>query len=432
MRPTIIRWELLRGWAVLVLAACGPVLTANRVAGEDWPQWRGPQATGVAAPGDYATEWTTVQQMIWKYELPGLGASTPIVWNDRIFLTCEKGGQNAILCLNRQGEKQWEKEFGDERPGRNRKASGCNSSPVTDGKYLFVYYKSGDLAGLTLEGEELWHRNLQQDYGEDTLWWDLGTSPVVTEKHVVIACIQSGTSYIAAFDKATGDVAWKVDRDVPAPGESAQSYTTPVVINDGEREVIIVLGADHVTAHDASSGAQLWQVGGLNPRRAQNWRSISSPVVIDGLVIAPYGRGGSLTAIRLGGSGDVTDSHVAWSSSGPAADVPTPVAADGMIYTCTDRGQVAAIDAASGDVKSTVDLPRSRAAISASPVLANGHLYVVNEEGTTYVVSVGDELKVVAENALEDFAVATPIFVDGRIYLRTDKYLHCIGTVDSR
>jgi outer membrane protein assembly factor BamB len=427
MRPM-----MLNSCRVLVPAmacALGTVLLVSSAAANNhWPQWRGPDANGVAEGDSYPIRWSATENIVWKYELPGIGASTPVIWDDHIILTGEKEGRNSVLCLDRQGNRRWEATLGRLSAARNNKASGTNPSPVTDGKHVWVYFKSGELACLDFEGNQVWSKNLQELYAEDTLWWDLGTSPVLTESHVVIACMQSGPSYLVGFNKETGEEAWKVDRRVDARSESAQSYTTPLVIRESDKEVLIVLGADHVTAHDAATGRQLWIAGNLNPRREGNWRSISSPVVYEDKVFAPYARGNSMTAIRLGGEGDVTSSHVLWSNSGPAADVPTPVAHDGKLYVVTDRGTVAILDVRTGQTRAQLELPRRRNAYSASPVLAGGHLYLTNEDGTVFVVKVdGDQLELVAENAMEDFAVATPVFLDGRVYLRTDQYLHCIG-----
>ena len=401
------------------------------VRGEDeqnWPNWRGPDATGVAKGESYPVEFSADTNVVWQYPLPGLGASTPILWGDSIIMTCEQDGKNCVLSVSRDGDLNWDTSLGELVAARNRKASGCNSSPVTDGELIFAYFKSGELACLNFSGEVVWQTNLQERFGEDTLWWDLGTSPVLTDDDVVIACMQTGGSYLVAFNKQSGELHWKHDRNLESPGEAAQSYTTPVVIDDGDGETIIVLGADHLTAHNSANGEMIWQVGGLNPNQARNWRSISSPVVGDGVVFAPYARGNSLTAIRLGGRGDVTESHVAWSNDGPAADVPTPVFDDGKVYVCTDRGGVFQFNAEDGEVEQSLDLSRGRrATFSSSPVLAGGHLYLTSEEGVVYVVRIGDSLELVAENAMNDFAVATPIFCDGRIYIRTDAYLHCIG-----
>jgi outer membrane protein assembly factor BamB len=413
---------ILKSWLLLALVVALPGLAA-----ENWPNWRGPTANGVAPGTGYPLKWSAEENIIWKYALPGIGASTPIIWEDKIFLTGESGGMNSVLCLDRSGVKQWETRLDNEKAARNRGASGSNPSPTTDGTHVFAYYKSGTFACLDMKGAVIWKKNLQELYGRDTLWWDLGTSPVLTRDLVVVACMHSGTSYLVGFDKATGKVAWKEDRNLKAPGESAQSYTTPVVLTVDDKQLIIVLGADHVTAHDAATGKQVWVAGNLNPGGAGNWRSISSPVVSDGLVIAPYARGRTLTAIRLGGQGDVTASHVAW-TEGPSADVPTPVATSGKVFVCTDRGRVIVSDIKTGKALAQIDLPSSRSSCWSSPILADGHLYVTNQAGTTYVLKVGDKLEVVAENKLADYTIATPVMLDGRIYLRTDRHLHCIGT----
>lgn len=402
--------------------ACASLAQAN-----DWPSWRGPRATGVALGENYPTEWSSEKNIKWKIELPGLGASTPVVWEDRIFLTCGIDGKNTVLCLDRSGEKLWQAEAGREKPGKHKKATGSNPSAVTDGERVFVYFKSGDLAAFDVNGNQLWHVNLQEKYGEDTLWWDLGTSPVLTKDAVVVAVMHSGPSYLVAFDKASGKERWKQDRNLGAPEEAAQSYSTPVVLDHNGQETLVCLGADHVTGHDATSGKELWRVGGLNPRQDKYFRSIASAVVADGIVVAPYARGSTITAIKLGGSGDVTKSHIVWERDDLGADVPTPVAADGKVYVCTDKGKVECLDIQTGKTLWSVEAPRNRNAFSSSPILASGKLYITREDGVTFVIDTASK-KIVAENKLNgEFTVATPVFVDGEILLRTHESLYCIG-----
>ncbi len=282
-----------------ILALSLPVWAGN------WANWRGPSLNGVAEGTGYPTEWNESRNVAWKVKLPGRGSSTPVVWGDHVFLTCGMEGANAVLDYDLQGTERWHQKIGTEKPGKNKKASGSNSSCVTDGQLVFAYFKSGDLAALDFAGKSLWKINLQEKFGEDTLWWDLGTSPVLTQNDCVIAVMQTGGSYLAAFNKATGNVTWKVDRNLDAPEEAAQSYSTPVVLTYQGQEMLIVLGADHVTAHRADTGEEIWRVGGLNPTRHKYFRSIASPAVLDGIVVAPYGRGESVTAIKLGGQGDV-------------------------------------------------------------------------------------------------------------------------------
>lgn len=397
---------------------------------ENWPNWRGPDFNGVAAEGEYPTEWTSKKNVRWQTELPGEGSSTPAVWEQRIYLTSGNKGKNSLLCLDRAtGRTQWTLDVGKERKGKHRKASGSNPSPATDGKIIAAYFKSGDLAAADLQGNLKWHVNLQEEFGEDTLWWDLGTSPVLTKDHVVVACMQSGPSYLAAFDKRTGKLAWKQDRMLNAPDEAAQSYSTPVLTEYKGQPQLIVLGADHVTAHDAETGKELWRVGGLNPTQHRYFRSISSPVISGDIVIAPYARGGTLTAIRMGGSGDVTKSHVLWTLEGPSADVPTPAAVNGRVYVCKDKGPLYCLEAKTGKEVWKVDLPRSRASFSSSPIVAGDRVYLTREDGITFVVdAANDKPEVVAENELAgEFTVASPVLVDGQVLVRSVRSLFCIG-----
>lgn len=408
---------------LLCLAVTQPVSAAN------WTNWRGSNFDGVAEGSGYPTEWSDSKNVAWKLELPGRGSSTPIVWNDQLFVTCGVDGKNTLLSYSLKGKELWRQTIGSERPGKNKKASGSNSSCVTDGSTVFAYFKSGDLAALDLKGKIHWSVNLQEKFGDDTLWWDLGTSPVLTKKDCVVAVMQTGGSYLVAFDKASGKVDWKVDRNLDAPEEAAQSYSTPVVINDEGRETLVVLGADHVTAHRADTGAEIWRVGGLNPTHHKYFRSIASPVVLDGIVVAPYGRGDSVTAIKLGGKGDVTATHVVWKKQGDGTDVPTPAAAAGKAYILSDKGVLTCLDVASGKKIWSGQTEKNRHNFSSSPVLADGKIFITREDGKTFVLAQGDEFKLLSANELDGSqTVASPVFVNGQILLRTDTHLYCIAS----
>jgi outer membrane protein assembly factor BamB len=291
---------------------------------------------------------------------------------------------------------------------------------VTDGRHVFVYYKSGDLACLDFSGRIVWQKNLQQEYGEDTLWWDLGTSPVLTKDAVVVACMQSGPSYVAAFNKQSGGEVWKVDRTFDVPQENDNSYTTPVVVESDGRELVVAAGADHVTAHHAATGEEVWQAGGLNPEGDAMQRSIASPVATSDAVIVSYGRGSILASFSFDGS-------LNWLKQGKWSDVPTPAFSDGGIYICGDRGDVSRIDPSSGEIDWSTNVGRGREVFSSSPVVAGGFVYVTREDGTTFVVDSREHHEVVAANELGEPIFATPVFVDGRILIRTAAHLWCIG-----
>jgi outer membrane protein assembly factor BamB len=413
--------------------------------GDDWPNWRGLGLDGVAAGDGYVTEWaasgdddTTHKNVLWRAALPGLGGSTPAVWGDAIVLTCGVDQKNAAICFGRDGKERWRRLLGPERSGKHKKATGANPSPVTDGDHVWVYFKSGELACLKLaDGAVVWQTNLQERFGKDTLWWDLGTSPVLSKKAVIIAVMQEGPSYLVAFDRTTGKELWKHDRILEAPMEATQSYTTPLVLagdpSKGEpAEILVVLGADHVTAHDVKDGREIWRVGGLNPAANGYFRSIASPVAIGDLVVAPYARGETITAIRRGGTGDVTASHVAWTRDKLGSDVPTPAVKDGQIVICSDKGRVTGIDAATGTTRWEKDLPKNRNTYSASPILVDGHVIVTREDGASFVLELPrdgqDTPTIRGTGSVEEMTVATPVCVDGRIYVRTHDSLWCLGS----
>ena len=433
VRPSFLKMPAMRSSLLIVsIFATTTVLNAG-----EWPNWRGPNGNGVAGEGSYPAKWS-IDNVVWKYELKGIGASTPAVHGDRIFVTTTQDGKNLVSCIGMDGKELWTKELGSSIDGKQGKdGTGANPSPVIDGEHVFVYFKSGDFACFDLNGELKWETNVFQRFAEvtsETLWWDLGTSPVLTSNAVVVTMMHTGPSYLAAFDRVTGKVLWKHDRMTDAPREAAQSYTTPIVTNNPDgREVIVVTGADYVTCHDASNGEELWRVGSLNPDGNEYFRSISSSVAADGIVIAPYARGGTLTAIKMGGSGNVTKSHVLWTNEATSADVPTPTVLNGRVFVVrdvkNDRGTIDCLDLQTGKTIWSGQLEKHRMTYRSSPVLADGKLYATRQDGTVFVVdATSDSFELLGQNRVaEEHTIATPVFVDGRILLRTQDHLYLIG-----
>jgi len=416
-------------WLTLVVFAL--VLTYSQhvlLATENWPQWRGPFGTGVAAAGDYPIKFSDTENVAWKLRLPGKGTSTPAVWDGQIFVTCGIDGQDAVLCYDTQGKELWRKLLGKERPGKNPHASGSNPSPVTDGKHIVAYFKSGTLACFTLDGQEKWKVNLQKKYGKDTLWWDLGTSPVLVGNRVIVAVVQAGDSYLAAFDINSGNVAWKTARQYQCPVECDQTYSTPQVAHVDDRDVLITWGADHLTGHDAATGKLLWECGAFNPDGHGNWRTIASPTVAGDVAVVPFGRGKFLRGVRLGGQGDITESNKLWEKDSIGNDVPTSAARDGKLYLLSDTGHLACLELASGKELWSADLPKSRHRYYASPTLAGDKLFCAREDGTVFVGEVSDSgFKQLAANEMGDNIFATPVAIRGGLLLRSDENLYMIG-----
>lgn len=415
------------------LALLALTLAIPAAAADDWPHWRGPLQTGAAPDGDYPAEWSPTENVQWSIELPGLGCSTPVVFGEQILLTSEVEGQDAVLCYSWSGEEQWQTDIGPQRPGKHRNASGSNPSIACDGEHLFAYFKSGNLAGLDMNGQLLWKTNLQDRFGEDTLYWDIGTSPVVTENDVVVAVMQERGSYLVAFEKKSGELHWKVDRNYRTPREGDHSYATPVVVKEGDREVIVAWGAERVTAHDASNGELIWVVGGFNPNRWELHPQVASLVISGDIVVVPYGRtekGGAteLVGIRLGGEGDVSESHRLWRRPNVGAFVPSPAIADGRVYSVSDTGEVVCLDLESGETLWTGQFPESgRAKFYGSPTIAGGKIYAPREDGVIFVADITDGFKFLAENEMRDRIIATPVALRDRLLIRTEGHLYAIG-----
>lgn len=401
---------------------------------ENWPQWRGPLGTGVAEAGEYPIKFSADDGLGWKTKLPGRGSSTPAVWGDRIFITCEIDGQDGAISFDTSGQEQWRRQFGKLREAKKPKvSSGANPSPVTNGEYVVAYFKSGTVAGLTTDGRELWKHNLHDQYGPDTLWWDLGTSPVIAGGRAVVAMLHEGESYLIAFDLASGDVAWKQRREYDNEPESDQAYTTPQVVQDDGQEVIVTWGADHLTGHEAATGKLLWEAGNFNPDNKGYWRVIASAVVDDGLAIVPYGRGEYLAGIRLGGTGDVTQSHRLWTKQGRGlgTDVPTPALAQGKAYVLSDTGEITCRDMHTGDEIWSAELPRNRNKYYASPILAGELLYCTREDGTVFVGRVSDAgYEQLAANEMGEWMAATPVPIRGGLLIRGEEHLFWVKPVN--
>lgn len=397
-------------------------------ADDNWPQWRGPSAKLVAEEGDYPTDFSADVGLAWKVELPGLGASTPAVWGDQIFVTCGIDGQDGVICYGMDGKEQWRQTLGKERPGKHANGTGSNPSPVTDGKHVVVYFKSGNIACLRPNGRVVWKKNLQQEYGKDMLWWDLGTSPVLWRDRVIVAVLHSGPSYLVALNLADGEEVWKTDRTYETSEESDHSYATPQVAKVEGNDVIVTWGADRLTGHDPESGKLLWECGGFNPQNEGNWRVIASAAIGDGVAIVPYGRGSFLAGVRLDGKGDVTKSHRAWEIDENSSDVPTAVVKEGKAIILGDRGELACVDIKTGNEVWKANLPRNRNKYYASPVLAGDKLYCAREDGVVFVCQVADDgAKVLSENDLGEKIIATPAPVRNSLLVRGEQHLFRIS-----
>ncbi len=395
---------------------------------ENWPQWRGPALNGVSNEKDLPVRWSRDENIAWKLALPSWSGATPIIWGDRIFLNVGDKEDVSLWCVDRRrGSVLWKKHLADGNFKIN-KQNMSSPSPVTDGTNVYVMTGNGILKGFDFSGNELWARDIQKDYGRFGLNWGYASSPLLFEDALYIQVLHGmktrDPSYLLRIDKKTGKTVWRVERPTEAIQESPDAYTTPAVLRYGGAVEIVVSGGDCVTGHDPATGKEIWRGKGFNPQKDGAYRVIASPVVFDSVVYTPT-RVRPLQAFRAGGKGDTTETHRLWASqNGP--DVPTPVTDGTYFYIVNDRGIVWCLDAKTG--KEIWGPQRIRhGTYSASPVLADGKIYITDEDGVTTVFKAGPKFELLAENNLDDYTLSSVAVSEGQIFLRTAQHLYCIG-----
>ena len=395
---------------------------------ENWPQWRGPSLNGISGEQNLPVRWSTTENVVWKLAMPSKTGATPIIWGNRIFLNVADGGNLYLWCVDKaKGEPLWKKPIAGGNYQIN-KQNMSSPSPVTDGTAVFAMTGVGVLKAFDFAGNELWVRDIQQDYGKFGLNWGYASSPLLYGDSLYVEVLHgmktNDPSYLLRIDTKSGKTVWRVERHTDAIRESPDSYTTPALLKYGDRVEIVISGADCVTGHDPATGKELWRATGLNPDHHSDYRTIASTVVFGDLFFVPT-RVRPLLAFRAGGRGDITESHRLWSfNNGP--DVPTPVTDGKYFYTVNDRGIMWCLDARTG--QEIWGSQRLRPAVySSSPVLADGRLYVSNEDGLTTVVKAGAKFEVLAENDLAGYTLSSPAISDGHIFLRTAQFLYAIG-----
>lgn len=395
---------------------------------EDWPQWRGPSLNGTSTEKNLPVHWSTTENLSWKLAMPGKTGSTPIIWGNYIFLSVADGDDLALWCVDKtKGSPVWKKlvAHGNYKVNKQNMSS---PSPVTDGKNVYVMTGTGVLKGFDFSGNELWMREIQKDYGRFGLNWGYASSPLLYEDSLYVQVLHGmkthDPSYVLRIDKKTGKTVWRVIRPTDAVRESPDSYTTPTLLRYGNHVEIVVSGGDCVTGHDPNTGEELWRGTGFNPDKNPNYRIIASPVVYDDVVYVPT-RVRPLIAFRAGGRGDISQSHKLWSfMNGP--DVPTPVTDGKYFYSVNDRGIVWCLDAKTGQEIWGGQRVKP-ATYSSSPVLADGKIYITNEDGLTTVLKAGPKFEVMSENDLNDYTLSSAAISDGHIFLRTEHFLYAIG-----
>lgn len=408
-------------WVLSCLALS--FLPALSHADGDWPRWRGAAGTGHSDEKNIPVRWDA-QSVVWKTMLPGNGQSSPIIWGERIFLTSalDKGKKRLVLCVERtSGKILWQHEAWSGTPEPSHGMNGwASASCATDGVHVVAFFGKGGLHCYTVEGKHLWSRDLGSFPGT----WGTSASPVIVGDLVIQNCDAAGEASLVGLDKSTGKTLWQTPRGTPVRG----GWSTPVLVQVGAREELVLNGEKQVTGYDPASGKELWSCKSFIGR--------GEPTVFPGkeLLYVVNGQPGDIYAVRPGGSGDVTKSHMAWHTPRKGGrDQPSPIVVGKYLMVMDMQGLATCYEAASGK---ELWKERLNGEFSSSPIAANGLVYFQNEAGETFVVEPGPTLKVVAENTVgagagEIFrASLTPS--RGHIFSRSQTHLYCIAPSPKR
>jgi outer membrane protein assembly factor BamB len=448
----------------LVALAASLLAAQTAVAQQNWPQWRGALATGVAPTANPPLEWSETRNVKWKTPIPGFGTSTPIVWADQVFILTAipsgrqssdaastpaiepqptaqpepgrrggpggaggRGGQPpptesyrfVVMAMDREtGAVRWAQTAREQVPheGHHRDHGYASFSPVTDGEHLYVHFGSRGLHAYDLAGNRKWEKDLGQmrtrmGFGE-------GGSLALHGDILVVNWDHEGEDFIVGIDKRTGGELWRAERDEPS------SWATPLVVTHGNRPQVIVNGTGRIRSYDLETGRQLWECGGMTEN------VIPTPVAGADMVYVTSGfRGSALLAIELGHTGDLTDSDaIVWRHNRHTPYVPSPLLYGDRLYLFSgNTGMLSSFDARSGAVKIDAERIPGLPGVYASPIGAADRIYLVGREGQTVVIRHGDEVEVLASNTLEDRFDASAAVSGNQLFLRGHRSLYCIA-----
>jgi len=416
--------------------------------GGNWPQWRGPNFNGSTAETNLPTRWSRTENIAWSADLPGAGAATPIVWEDHIFISSTDPERDALIamCFDGQtGRLLWQHDVatGIRRDTRSTFAS---SSPATDGKRVVFFYGNGPLVAYDFAGKLLWSRNIQKELGEFAFQWTFSSSPLLFEGRLYLQVLQrdvpaqghgmsdrENESYLLAMDPQTGKTLWRHVRPSQAVAESREAFTTPIPFQFHGRAELLVIGGDDLTGHDPATGKELWRWGTWNPTRIEHWRLVPSPVASDDVILACAPKRSPIYAIKAGGSGRLDDHAIAWTSEDVrelSSDVPTPAYYDTDFFILSDvRKTLSRVEPKTGKVRWTIVTP-GRSKYEASPLAADGKIYLINFIGDVVVVNAtnGEVLNVISmDEPSADAVRSSVVAANGQLFIRTNRKLYCVG-----
>jgi hypothetical protein len=435
----------------LLFSAALPLHAGN------WPNWRGPNFDGSSAETGLPATFSPKENCLWSTPMPGPAASTPVVWEDSVFLTSTEEATQKLLgiCLDRKtGAVRWTKEIGKGFRQDDR-STYAGPSPVTDGQRVIFFFGTGDMAAFDFSGKPLWSRQIQQDYGSFAFLWTFSSSPVLHDGRLVLQVLQRDTSfdgngslrgkpgggnesYLLALSPETGKELWRVVRPSTANAESHESFATPMPYTFKGRAELVVAGGDVLTGHDPETGKERWRSPSWNPEKISHWRLVPGPVAGDGVILACAPKRAPVYAWKAGGEGLLTETSTAWvsgdevNSQHVSSDVSTPLFYQGRFYIMnSDRKAMTCVDPKSGKLfwEYRVD---GGTKIEASPTGADGKIYFMDQRGSVTVLAAGDEAKLLHQVDFGDPSQkdirSSLAAAQGCLFIRTNAALFCVGS----
>ena len=443
-------------FSLLTLLAASPLSAAN------WAQWRGPHHDGSTVEKGIPATFSRTENVRWDAPLPGPSGATPVVWGDHVFVASTEAAEKicvAIAIDRKSGRELWRKKVADGF-GKDNMSTFSNSSPVTDGKHVWFFFGTGDLACFDFEGKEAWRRNIQKDYGPFAFQWTFSSSPLLHDGRLYLQVLQRNVpvggrgqadgpneSYLLALDPANGKELWRVLRPGDAQAESLEAFTTPVPFTYSGKTEILVVGGDCLTGHEPATGREIWRWGTWNPTHIGHWRLVPSPVAGGGIALACGPKDSPIYAVKLGGKGKLSNSDLAWQSYVQAtedastaarsletrelsSDVPTPLFYEGKFYVLNGGKKKLLCLEPSGKIVWSGSLP-GKGIFQSSPTAADGRIYMMNFPGEVFVVQAGGTefklLQTVAMAEGENNLRASIPISHGELFIRTGKNLYCVG-----
>ena len=396
--------------------------------GLDWPCFHGPDGLGVSTESKLPTRWSTDQGIAWRRPLPGKGASSPIVVNGKIYLTLQMPdtGLHVLAIDSKTGAILWDREVGKGKARAHQLHNMATPTAVSDGRHVWARFGTGLLVCLDTDGKPLWERSLSQEFGEYNANHGMGTSPMLLNGNLLVACMHQGPSYLMAINGHTGKTVWKTNRNLEPKDESQDSYESPIIVNDSGHPRILLAGAETVNAYEPKTGAEIWSHGGIKAPHPYG-RTISGMAAGDGVAIvvaSGFQNRGYTFGIGSTGAGKRPESDRLWTCNKFSPDCSTPVVYRGSVYFIRDDGMASCLDVKSGKAHWQERL--FSANVKVSPVAADGHVYFMSGEGTCYVVDAASTMKTIAENKLGEPTLCSPAISNGQIYLRTEAALYAV------